>query len=85
MSRPFALSHVMPLAADMPLSYRKTLNHNEKLEDADEKDKLLRACHKRCADRTLKAMEKNGGIFIKLGQHLVRLPRTLDATQTTIA
>lgn len=32
---------------------------------------MLKACHKRCAERTLKVLEKNGGIFIKLGQHLV--------------
>ncbi|KPI37073.1 ABC1 family protein MCP2 [Cyphellophora attinorum] len=31
---------------------------------------MLRACHKRCADRTLEVIEKNGSIFIKLGQHL---------------
>lgn len=43
------------------------------IEDEDGQNKVLRACHKRCAERTLKAMEKNGGIFIKLGQHLVRL------------
>ncbi|KAK4541243.1 hypothetical protein LTR36_008159 [Oleoguttula mirabilis] len=34
---------------------------------------LLSACHKRCAERTLEAMEKNGSIFIKLGQHLSSL------------
>jgi len=34
---------------------------------------LLSACHKRCAERTLVAMEKNGSIFIKLGQHLSSL------------
>ncbi|KAK5127630.1 hypothetical protein LTR85_006971 [Meristemomyces frigidus] len=34
---------------------------------------LLTACHKRCAERTLEAMEKNGSIFIKLGQHLSSL------------
>lgn len=32
---------------------------------------MLKACHKRCALRTLKVLEANGGIFIKLGQHLV--------------
>lgn len=32
---------------------------------------MLKACHKRCALRTLKVLETNGGIFIKLGQHLV--------------
>lgn len=52
-------------------SYRVTLNQNEKTEDEDERDLSLKACHKRCADRTLKVLEKNGSIFIKLGQHLV--------------
>ncbi|KAK6076766.1 ABC1 family protein [Seiridium cupressi] len=50
--------------------YRTTLSKREKIEDAEESDKLLRKCHKRCAERTLKVLEKNGGIFIKLGQHL---------------
>lgn len=54
-------------------SYRTTLNKREVTEDEEEQSSLLKACHKRCAERTLKAMEKNGGIFIKLGQHLVRL------------
>ena len=43
-----------------------------KQEDANFKN-LLSACHKRCAERTLEAMEKNGGVFIKLGQHLSSL------------
>lgn len=38
--------------------------------DEFEQAALLKACHKRCAERTLKVMEKNGSIFIKLGQHL---------------
>lgn len=33
----------------------------------------MSACHKRCANRTLQTMEKNGSIFIKLGQHLTSL------------
>lgn len=49
--------------------YLKTLKKHE-----DPKyDALLSACHKRCAERTLLAMEKNGSIFIKLGQHLSSL------------
>ena len=52
-------------------SYRVTLNQNEKTEDEEEKNITLKACHQRCADRTLKVLEKNGSIFIKLGQHLV--------------
>ena len=49
--------------------YRKTLKQNED----PNYEKLLAACHKRCAERTLEAMEKNGSIFIKLGQHLSSL------------
>ncbi|KAK4951450.1 hypothetical protein LTR10_010425 [Elasticomyces elasticus] len=35
--------------------------------------KILSEVHTRCAERTLKAMEANGSIFIKLGQHLSSL------------
>lgn len=48
--------------------YRRTLN--EQSDDAAEQTTLLKACHKRCAVRTLRVLEKNGSIFIKLGQHL---------------
>ncbi|KAI0433580.1 ABC1-domain-containing protein [Xylaria sp. FL1042] len=50
--------------------YRTSLNQREKLDDADQQETILKKCHKRCAERTLKVLEKNGGIFIKLGQHL---------------
>ena len=52
-------------------SYRVTLNQNEKTQDPEEQATALKACHQRCADRTLKTLEKNGSVFIKLGQHLV--------------
>lgn len=50
--------------------YRATLSSREKIEDDKEQLSLLKECHKRCALRTLKVLEENGGIFIKLGQHL---------------
>ncbi|KFY07193.1 hypothetical protein V491_08548, partial [Pseudogymnoascus sp. VKM F-3775] len=51
--------------------YRVTLNHNEKSpEDEEENTRRLKACHQRCASRTLRVLEQNGSIFIKLGQHL---------------
>ncbi|KAI0543536.1 ABC1 family-domain-containing protein [Xylaria curta] len=50
--------------------YRTSLNSREKTDDLDEQETILKECHKRCAVRTLKVLEKNGGIFIKLGQHL---------------
>ena len=55
----------------LPCSYRVTLNQNDKTEDEEERNQALKACHQRCANRTLEVLEKNGSIFIKLGQHLV--------------
>ncbi|KAJ4361308.1 hypothetical protein N0V95_002010 [Ascochyta clinopodiicola] len=46
--------------------YRDTLKHDS---DADYQEQL-KACHLRCAKRTLRTLESNGSIFIKLGQHL---------------
>jgi aarF domain-containing kinase len=40
------------------------------LKDGERRAALLKACHKRCAERTLRAIERNGSIFIKLGQHI---------------
>lgn len=44
---------------------------------------FLKACHKRCAERTFTAMELNGSIFIKLGQHLSSMGYLLPAEWTT--
>ncbi|KAK1780817.1 ABC1 family-domain-containing protein [Copromyces sp. CBS 386.78] len=64
--------------------YRKTLNAREKIEDdPEEKQRLLRECHQRCADRTLEVLEKSGGIFIKLGQHLSAMNYLLPPEWTT--
>ena len=63
-----------------PSSYRVTLKHHT--EDAIESATLLKQCHKRCAERTLRAMEKNGSIFIKLGQHLSSLNYMLPVEWT---
>ncbi|ETN42511.1 uncharacterized protein HMPREF1541_01668 [Cyphellophora europaea CBS 101466] len=48
--------------------YRVTLK--EQHDDPEVEASMLKACHKRCAQRTLEVLEKNGSIFIKLGQHL---------------
>ncbi|KAK4162613.1 ABC1 family-domain-containing protein [Cladorrhinum sp. PSN259] len=63
--------------------YRKTLAQRDNVQDEDEKEALLKACHKRCAVRTLKVLEKNGGIFIKLGQHLSAMNYLLPQEWTT--
>lgn len=64
-------------------SYRVTLNQNERCESADEKTAALHACHKRCAERTLRVLEKNGSVFIKLGQHLSSMNYLLPLEWTT--
>lgn len=63
--------------------YRTTLNQRDKIEDPEQKEEILKACHKRCALRTLKVLERNGGIFIKLGQHLSAMNYLLPQEWTT--
>lgn len=38
--------------------------------DEDARSKALSQCHLKCARITLRALEKNGGVYIKLGQHI---------------
>lgn len=61
-------------------SYRTTLN--SKSEHGEQWPLILKACHKRCAERTLKVLEQNGSIFIKLGQHLSSMNYLLPAEWT---
>jgi aarF domain-containing kinase len=49
--------------------YRATLKQYHVLSEYDYQ-LLLKLCHKRCAERTLIVLQKNGSIFVKLGQHL---------------
>lgn len=51
--------------------------------NGDEWQTVLRACHKRCAERTLEVLEQNGSIFIKLGQHLSSMNYLLPEEWTT--
>ncbi|KNG87218.1 putative ubiquinone biosynthesis protein, partial [Aspergillus nomiae NRRL 13137] len=61
--------------------YRVTLNRET--SSPEERNDELRACHKRCAERTLRVLEKNGSIFIKLGQHLSSMGYLLPLEWTT--
>ncbi|KDN52895.1 ABC1-domain-containing protein [Tilletiaria anomala UBC 951] len=47
--------------------YRKTLN--KKCATKQEEVEGLRQCHLRSAKRILLALQKNGGVYVKLGQH----------------
>ncbi|KAK8049974.1 hypothetical protein PG994_011704 [Apiospora phragmitis] len=62
--------------------YRTTLKKRDASTDEDEKSTMLSQCHKRCSTRTFKVLEKNGGIFIKLGQHLSAMTYLLPVEWT---
>ncbi|KAL6714964.1 hypothetical protein ACLMJK_007224 [Lecanora helva] len=61
--------------------YQLTLKSKD--DDSDEWPSVLKACHKRCAERTLRVLERNGSIFIKLGQHLSSMNYLLPEEWTT--
>ena len=48
------------------------MRRNSELSE-EEAAKAMSDCHFRCARRALNAFEKNGGIYIKIGQHLAAL------------
>lgn len=48
--------------------YRKTLNAS--YPSSADSNEALRQCHLRSAHRVLKALQTNGGLYIKLGQHM---------------
>ena len=63
------------------LDYRRTLN--AKYASKEEENESLRECHLRSAQRLLEALQANGGLYIKLGQHLssvILLPPEWTAT-----
>jgi aarF domain-containing kinase len=65
----------------LELSYRVTLK--QEYATPEERCDAIHACHKRCAERTLRVLEKNGSIFIKLGQHLSSMGYLLPLEWTT--
>lgn len=71
----------MRLTRDSQNSYRVTLTKDA--ASPEEHEALIRDCHKRCAERTLRVLEQNGSIFIKLGQHLSSMGYLLPNEWTT--
>ncbi|WFD35946.1 hypothetical protein MCUN1_002817 [Malassezia cuniculi] len=63
------------------LDYRRVLN--ARYSSREDEEEALRLCHLRSAQRILVALQTNGGVYIKLGQHLssvILLPREWTAT-----
>lgn len=48
-------------------------------DDKAAREQQLHACHQRSADKLLKLCFDNGGIYIKLGQHIGQLVRGSDS------
>jgi aarF domain-containing kinase len=69
-STPTASAHALTLHAD----YKTALNAVPE-DDGKARHQALHACHQRSADKLLKLCFDNGGIYIKLGQHIGQLVR----------
>jgi aarF domain-containing kinase len=52
--------------------YRRTMKRQAEV-GGEEGLREMSLCHTRCAQRALNVFERNGGIYIKLGQHLAAL------------
>ncbi|SCV04896.1 LANO_0G13806g1_1 [Lachancea nothofagi CBS 11611] len=61
-------------------NYQRVLSGSYHSED--ERHEALSQCHQLCANITLRALETNGGIFIKLGQHIAAMTYLLPAEWT---
>ncbi|KAG5420176.1 hypothetical protein I9W82_002056 [Candida metapsilosis] len=60
--------------------YKETLG--KEYDSTKERHDALTKTHKRAAEITLRALEKNGGIYIKLGQHITALTYLLPREWT---
>ncbi|KAM3159999.1 ABC1 domain-containing protein [Lachancea thermotolerans] len=61
-------------------NYQRTLSANYSSEQ--ERSDALKKCHQLCAKVTLRALETNGGVFIKLGQHIAAMTYLLPPEWT---
>ncbi|GJP38095.1 hypothetical protein CLOM_g22540 [Closterium sp. NIES-68] len=52
--------------------------------DSEEKEQAKRQCHLRCADRLQALCFRNGGIYIKLGQHIAQLDYIVPEEYVTV-
>eukprot|EP00878_Enallax_costatus_P022583 GHUV01023973.1.p1 GENE.GHUV01023973.1~~GHUV01023973.1.p1 ORF type:complete len:213 (+),score=58.02 GHUV01023973.1:171-809(+) len=73
---PTRLARDVAIAVSIVADYKTTLN-NVPAGDPEGRQQQLSACHKRNADRLLKLCFDNGGIYIKLGQHIGQLDHLL--------
>lgn len=56
--------------ATLRCCYHYKVTISREYNSKEEYDKALSECHDKCATITLHALERNGGVFIKLGQHI---------------
>ncbi|KAJ3553707.1 hypothetical protein NM688_g3469 [Phlebia brevispora] len=64
-------SRVAKAAVESAIDYKLTFR--EKYDSQEDRNEATSQCHTRSAKRVLKALLANGGIFIKMGQHMASL------------
>ncbi|KAI6237262.1 Protein kinase domain-containing protein [Aphelenchoides besseyi] len=69
-------------AAQMIIDYKSTMRGEDRT--SEEYRQRLRAAHLRGAHRILKLCQNNGGVFIKVGQHIASLQYLLPDEYTTV-
>ncbi|KAF7724486.1 hypothetical protein EC973_000936 [Apophysomyces ossiformis] len=69
------------VGAKVAWNYKQTLS--QKYDDPKEREAAKRACHKRSAEHVLAGLQKLGGIYVKLGQHVSALVYVLPVEWTS--
>lgn len=75
------MSVATKVGVSIGLDYKRTQLKNYKTEE--ESIQAKRQCHQRCADRVLLGLQKLGGIYVKLGQHVSAMTYILPVEWTT--
>lgn len=75
------MSIATKIGVSVALDYKLTQSKN--YDSDEERTKAKQACDLRCAERVLVGLQKLGGIYVKLGQHVSAMTYILPAEWTT--
>jgi aarF domain-containing kinase len=75
------MSTATKVGISVAIDYKKT--QSKKYSSEEEQLNAKSDCHKRCAERVLAGLQKLGGIYVKLGQHVSAMTYILPIEWTT--
>ncbi|KAI9474260.1 MAG: ABC1 family-domain-containing protein [Benjaminiella poitrasii] len=75
------ISVATKVGINVALDYKRTQRKKYKTEE--ERLEARRQCHQRCAERVLDGLQRLGGIYVKLGQHVSSMTYILPLEWTT--